>query len=77
MKTLVAVVTCHKYRSRMEAQLATWVADPIPDGMDVAFFLGRGNSAGHSRDVLLDVDDSYGALPSKVKAMVQWAYDNG
>ena len=77
MKTLIAVITCHKYRSRMEAQLATWAGEPMSEGMDIRFFLGRGESPIHPQDVFLDVDDNYGALPAKVKSMVQWAYNEG
>jgi hypothetical protein len=77
MKVLIAVVTCHKYRSRMLAQLETWASEPMPDGIDLRFFLGHGESLGTSGDVLLDVDDNYAALPRKVQAMLEWALEQG
>ena len=42
------------------------------------FFLGRGvNTAPKEDEVLLDCDDSYQGLPSKVQGIVQWAYEHG
>lgn len=70
-KVLIAVVTCHKYRDRADAQRATWVNDAK---CDVRFFLGGGEKQ-RDDEVILDVDDGYEGLPEKVKAMFRWALE--
>lgn len=71
MRVLIAVVTCHKFRDRADAQRATWA--PEVTGADVRFFLGRGGPAQRADEVILDVDDNYHHLPAKVQAVYAWA----
>jgi GT2 family glycosyltransferase len=82
-RVLVAVVTCHKYRDRANAQRETWVKD-VPDQMDVRFFLGRPAKSGSGPrkkplkdEVWLDVSDGYQDLPAKVVAVCEWALKQG
>lgn len=78
MKVLIAVITCHKYRERADAQRATWVKD-APPGADIRFFLGKGPAGYKARpdEVVLDVPDDYYALVIKVQAMCRWAHAHG
>lgn len=73
-RVLIGVVTCHKYRSRSDAQRRTWVRDV--EGMDVRFFVGGGDAL-RDDEVVLDVDDGYAVLADKVAAMFRWALENG
>ncbi len=83
MKTLIAVMTCHKpeYQSKIEAQRATWVKDVR--GADLVFFKGLSvhrNVLGvqpPSDEVWLDVDDGYKQLKLKTTAIVRWALQRG
>jgi hypothetical protein len=75
MKILVAVVTCHKFRSRADAQRETWIKDMR--GADLRFFLGEGGDAERPDEVILPVRDDYRSLPQKCKLVFQWALDNG
>ena len=76
MKILIAVVTCHKFRSRVDAQRETWVKD-LQGGADLRFFLGEGGDAEWPDEVILPVRDDYRSLPQKCKLVFQWALDNG
>ena len=81
MKTLIAVMTCHKpeYQSKIEAQRNTWVKDVR--GADLVFFKGLSvyrNVLGvqpPSDEVWLDVDDDYKQLKLKTTAIVRWALE--
>lgn len=75
MKVLIAVVTCERFKSRADAQRATWV--PRIQGMDVRFFLAKQSRAPLPDEVFLDCADDYHSLPVKVKLMYQWALANG
>ena len=83
MKTLIAVMTCHKpeYQDKIEAQRATWVKDLR--GADLAFFKGLSvyrNVLGvqpPSDEVWLDVDDDYKQLKLKTTAIIRWALKRG
>lgn len=72
MRVLIAVIGCAKRFVQMEAQRATWVKD---SRFDVRFFLARQSREPLADEVFLDVDDSYLALPEKVRAANQWAYE--
>ena len=54
MKILFAIMTCHAYRSRAQAQRETWVKD-VPEGVDCRFFLGGSATAQNPDEVILDV----------------------
>jgi hypothetical protein len=80
MKTLIAIITCHTFGDRANAQRETWVKDVV--GADVRFFLGsRPGALGPYEpkpdEVILEVDDGYKGLPAKVVAMARWAQDHG
>jgi hypothetical protein len=73
MKILVAIMTCHSYRLRADAQRDTWVKD-IPVELDYRFFLGHKDGYQPAEDeVMLHVGDDYKSFPAKVKAMHEWA----
>lgn len=74
-RILIAVVSCHQYRPRAQAQRETWRQDV--QGADVRVFLGRGGPAQSEDEVILDVDDGYQGLPAKTQAICRWAYEQG
>ena len=76
MKTLLALITCHARQHYADAQRDTWIPN-IPEGLDYKFFLGPSERAPRPDEVFLDCDDSYGGLPSKVQAVIQWALEHG
>jgi hypothetical protein len=77
MKTLVGIVNCHSRAVYQQAVRETWVPH-TPQGLDYKFFLGPcGHRSPKEDEVFLDCDDSYGGLPSKVRAMCKWALDHG
>lgn len=71
---LIAIVSCHKFRRRADAQRSTWV--PLVKKAQVGFFLGRG-IANSPDEIILDVPDNYHSLPFKVQAMLKWAWETG
>lgn len=78
MKPLIAIITCHKFKGRADAQRKTWI--PLMEGLsenkriDIKFFLGRGaNREPLPDEVFLDVPDDYDSLPYKVRAAMRWA----
>jgi len=73
-KTLIAVVTCHQFRDRADAQRATWV--PLVTDADVRFFVGFEHKAQRPDEVVLQTWDCYERLPHKVQAMCRWALAN-
>lgn len=82
VKVLIAIITCHKFKDRADAQRATWIKDlvglPNDFKIDHKFFLGRGaRTTPEADEVFLDVDDKYETLPYKVRAAFQWAVANG
>lgn len=74
-KVLIAVITCHEFRHRADAQRTTWV--PLVSGADVRFFVGTGARPQRTDEVFLDVRDDYVSLPYKVRAALRWALDHG
>lgn len=77
MKSLIAVITCHKFEWRANKQRKTWVNEALAEGFDVLFFVGHGEEHKGDDVVHLDVADDYESLPCKVKAMFSWAADHG
>lgn len=73
MKILIAILSCHQFRERADAQRATWVSDV--QGADVHFFLGGGTAA-RDDEVILKVGDGYQDLPAKLIRACQWARAN-
>jgi hypothetical protein len=73
-RVLIAIVSCHAYRARADAQRATWVSDV--QGADVRVFLG-GGLAERTDEVILDVGDGYGQLPAKTQSLCRWALEQG
>jgi hypothetical protein len=77
MKILIAIMTCHAYRHRAEAQRETWVKD-IPASADYKFFLGQQDGYQPQADeVMVEAPDDYRNFPRKVQAMLRWAHDQG
>lgn len=74
MRILIAVVTCHKLRSRVAAQRETWVKDM--HGADLRFFYG-GGQVEREDEVILPVGDDYRSLPEKCRLMFKWALEKG
>lgn len=75
VKILIAIVTCHKFRHRADAQRGTWCQQVL--GADVRFFLGAGGLSERPDEVLIDVSDAYLEFPQKCRATFQWALDHG
>lgn len=84
MKTLVAVMTCHRpsYQYKAKAQLETWI--PLVrqyPGVDVIFFTGVPTiqyTISMDRELNRDTvtttaPDNYSGIPLKVLAMLKWA----
>lgn len=77
MNPLVAIMTCHQFRDRANAQRDTWVKD-IPEKLDYRFFLGKKDGYQPLADeVMLDAPDDYRNFPLKVQAMRRWARERG
>jgi hypothetical protein len=76
-KVLLAVVTCGdpKFKERADVQREVWVPKVV--GADVRFFLAKQDREPLPDEVFLDVPDDYKSLPTKVRAMQQWAVANG
>jgi hypothetical protein len=76
VRTLIAIISCHRDRPWQQAQRDTWIKD-IPTGTDYAFFLGRPYFATAQDEVFLDVPDDSNGLPHKTRAMANWALARG
>jgi hypothetical protein len=75
-RLLIAVTTCRANRAREEAVRRTWLAAPLPAGVEVLFVEGDGAEAAprHAGDRLtLPVPDVYELLPRKTHALFGWA----
>jgi len=71
---MIAVLSCHEYRHRADAQRATWL--PLVHGADVRFFLGyKGGRQERPDEEMLTVNDDYELLSYKKRALCQWALD--
>jgi hypothetical protein len=78
MTTLIAVTSCHAFRTRADAIRETW-APEVKDA-DVRFFLGTlPNPSGDSRpdEILLPVPDGYHFLSQKTQLIRRWALEHG
>ena len=69
MRILIAVVTCHKFRSRADAQRNTWVKDM--HGAALRFFYGGGEAEG-ADEVILPVGDDYRSSRSICRAGLRY-----
>jgi hypothetical protein len=85
MKVLIAVLTCHRFRSRADAVRVTWgkqLSGSRPPSInsrhdvDLRFFLG-GGTAERDDEVILNCGDAYLDLPHKLRAVCQWARAQG
>ncbi|MGA3200658.1 MAG: hypothetical protein ABSD89_14830 [Halobacteriota archaeon] len=76
MRCLLAVVNSHNRPAFQQAIRDTWLPF-IPVGTDYKFFLGPSEREPKADEVFLNCDDSYQGLPSKVRAIVRWAYEHG
>jgi len=78
MKSLIAVVNARtRQNTWADAIRSTWLPQVPSDKADVRFFVGRGEGAMPSDTVILDCDDGYHALPSKVQCIAEYAYKQG
>lgn len=83
MRPLIAIITCHKFKDRADAQRETWIPEMASlvsedKRFDIKFFLGQGATRDPLPDeVFLDVPDDYKSLPYKVRAAFKWALDHG
>lgn len=78
LRVLIAVITCENFRQQRADHLRSgWVSEV--QGADVRFFIGGQQGATKQRqdEVILDCSDTYKTLPQKVRAMCQWALDEG
>ena len=88
-KPLIMVMCCKAKMDRIEAIRQTWLQDARDLGIDVRFFYGHGFTPSSfvppvtiedttgKLTVSLPCDDSYEALPTKVKMAFAWAVDHG
>ena len=76
MKALIAIVSCHRFKNRADAQRATWIKE-LDSRFDYKFFLGKDDREPGVDEVFLDVPDDYKGLPEKVHAAMGWAVENG
>lgn len=93
MKILVAVVTCHRFRShvsihnRQDGQAnsrtgvirQTWLNHPRPDNTDIRFFFGYAPPGIKPApdEIFLSVPDSYQGILEKVRGIFRYALDHG
>ncbi len=72
MKILIAILSCHKYQKRRQAQRETWLG--ALKGADYRFFLGGSTEQSWEPDeVYLSCPDDYARLCQKSKAVMRWA----
>lgn len=67
MSTLIAIVTCARYKNRVQAQLDTWIPALRDKGYPVEIFDGA----------RLGVPDDYRNMPTKLRAILEWTLRNG
>lgn len=74
MKSLIAIVSCHKNSDFRDCQRETWIPE-LEGKFDYKFFLGRGDTSYQPLldEVLLDCSDGYLGLPEKVREICRWA----
>lgn len=71
-KILIAVVNCRSRQNWAQAVRDSWFPMMLAKGVDVKFFVGRGETKVEGA-VELDCDDSYQGLPDKVREIIRWA----
>ena len=82
MKTLIAVMSCHKrLHTWIKAIRETWLP-LVPKSADVRVFVGRPAGAATLSSEFPDViqltcDDSYAGIPEKVRAIMGWSVAHG
>lgn len=76
MKPLIAIMSCHMFAHRAQAQRETWVQD-CAGKIDYRFFVGEGDGPIAEDMVKLDCPDDYQNFPLKVQAMRRWCLANG
>jgi Galactosyltransferase len=76
MRALIAVMSCHSRSKFRELIRSTW-AKLVPQGTDMKFFLGRGETKAEEDEVVLDCEDGYYDIPDKVRSIVRWALKHG
>jgi len=67
-RILIAICSCHARKSKRENVRQSWLKLNA-DAADCVFFVGKGSMEGEEDVIVLDVEDSYEALPLKVHAM--------
>lgn len=78
MKSLIAIVNSRSRQTTWaNAIRETWMSQVPPDKADLKFFVGRGDGTMPNDTVVLDCDDGYHALPSKVQRIAEYAYNQG
>jgi Galactosyltransferase len=80
-RVLIAVVSCHARPLPRQMLRDTWIPR-VTQGVDFRFFLGTnppksGGFVQQNDEVILDCDDSYNGLPSKVQGLFRWARARG
>lgn len=75
MRRLIAIVSCHHYRSRADVLRDTW-AKIASSSFDVRFFLGGGQPE-RDDEVIIDAPDDYKSLRLKTQKVFSWAYAQG
>lgn len=66
-KFLIAIVSCEKYKNRVQMMEETWLPTARKAGLDIQVFTGT----------ILGVPDDYASLPMKTKALCKWALEKG
>lgn len=75
-RILIAVVNCRGRQNWAQAVRDSWLPMMLAEGVDVEFFVGRGDTPVEGV-VELDCDDSYQGLPDKVREIFRWALAKG
>jgi hypothetical protein len=76
-KLLIGILACHHRCPHLQAVRDTWIQD-INGRCEYRFFFGRGSHGSPQADeVILDCDDAYRGLASKVQETCRWALHHG
>lgn len=76
-KFLLAILACHHRAAHLQAIRDCWVPY-IAGRFEYRFFFGRGNHANPQADeIILETDDHYRGLASKVQSACRWALHQG
>lgn len=74
MSILIAILSCHQYGDRRQAQRETWLTRLF--GADYRFFLGtppEGAGPALADEEFLDCPDDYASLCRKTQAVMRWS----